>query len=58
MQAFLYSKVLSIFELTGSALKSRGNFWSLMWFVLAIVVGLGFLGIGWAGSVLAEVRIA
>lgn len=27
-----------------------------MWFVLAIAVGIGYLGVGWAGGALGEVR--
>ncbi|KAH8807174.1 P-loop containing nucleoside triphosphate hydrolase protein [Xylogone sp. PMI_703] len=54
LQAFLYAKVVNTFQLTGHALVSRGNFWALMWFVLAIVVGFGYLGISWGGSALGE----
>lgn len=27
-----------------------------MWFILAIAVGIGYLGVGWAGGALGEVR--
>ncbi|KAH7309773.1 P-loop containing nucleoside triphosphate hydrolase protein [Stachybotrys elegans] len=54
VQAFLYAKVVTTFQLAGRALVSGGNFWSLMWFVLAISVGIGYFGIGWAGSALGE----
>ncbi|KAL7931860.1 P-loop containing nucleoside triphosphate hydrolase protein [Trichoderma chlorosporum] len=54
VQAFLYARVVTTFQLTGAALVSHGNFWSLMWFILAIAVGLGYLGVGWAGAALGE----
>lgn len=57
MQAFLYAKVVTTFQLTGAALVSRGNFWSLMWLVLAIAVGIAYLGVGWAGAALGEASI-
>lgn len=56
VQAFLYAKVVTTFQLTGADLVSRGNFWSLMWFVLAILVGLAYFGVGWAGTAIGEVR--
>ncbi|EHK18460.1 uncharacterized protein TRIVIDRAFT_47399 [Trichoderma virens Gv29-8] len=54
VQAFLYARVVTTFQLTGASLVSHGNFWSLMWFILAIAVGLGYLGVGWAGAALGE----
>ncbi|KAL6695716.1 P-loop containing nucleoside triphosphate hydrolase protein [Trichoderma pleuroticola] len=54
VQAFLYARVVTTFQLTGAALVSHGNFWSLMWFILAIAVGFGYLGVGWAGGALGE----
>ncbi|RFU76428.1 abc transporter [Trichoderma arundinaceum] len=54
VQAFLYARVVTTFQLSGAALVSHGNFWSLMWFVLAVTVGIGYLGVGWAGEALGE----
>ncbi|KAI9738848.1 MAG: hypothetical protein M1834_008355 [Cirrosporium novae-zelandiae] len=45
IQALLYANVVSTFQLTGHALISKGDFWALMFFVLAIVVGIAYLGI-------------
>ncbi|KAL7957265.1 P-loop containing nucleoside triphosphate hydrolase protein [Trichoderma compactum] len=56
VQAFLYARVVTTFQLTGATLVSHGNFWSLMWFILAIAVGIGYLGVGWAGGALGELR--
>ncbi|KAL7944066.1 P-loop containing nucleoside triphosphate hydrolase protein [Trichoderma barbatum] len=54
VQAFSYARVVKTFQLSGAALVSQGNLWSPMWFVLAITVGLGYLGVGWAGAALGE----
>ncbi|PNP50362.1 hypothetical protein THARTR1_08966 [Trichoderma harzianum] len=54
VQAFLYARVVTTFQLTGVALISHGNFWSLMWFILTIAVVTGYLGVGWAGGALGE----
>lgn len=56
MQAFLYAKVVSTFELTGSALIDRGDFWAFMWFILALVVAVAYFTIGAIGTGLGEVR--
>ncbi|KAH7124162.1 multidrug resistance protein 14 [Dendryphion nanum] len=36
LQAFMFSRLVSIFQAQGSELTSRGNFWALMFFVLGI----------------------
>ncbi|KAL9084011.1 MAG: hypothetical protein Q9165_008287 [Trypethelium subeluteriae] len=45
-QSFLTSNLITVFQLTGSRLTERGNFWSLMFFVLALFVGLAYAVIG------------
>jgi ATP-binding cassette subfamily B (MDR/TAP) protein 1 len=46
------------FQLTGHALISRGNFWALLFFVLALFVGLSYLVIAGLGAGLGEVRMS
>ena len=55
MQAFLYAKVVAAFQLTGPALTSQGNFWALMWFILAIVIAVAYFAIAGLGVGLGEV---
>lgn len=55
MQAYLYAKVISAFQLTGHNLVRTGNFWALMFFVLAIAVGLAYFGIAAIGTGLGTV---
>ncbi|KAL2757625.1 hypothetical protein ACRALDRAFT_1047647 [Sodiomyces alcalophilus JCM 7366] len=42
LQAWLFAQVLNVFYLQGSELRREGDFWSLMWMVLAIGVGLSY----------------
>lgn len=44
LQAWLFAKVIAVFNYTTDPdkMKSEGNFWSLMWVVLAIGVGLSY----------------
>jgi ATP-binding cassette, subfamily B (MDR/TAP), member 1 len=36
LEAFLFSKLVTIFQLTGAHMVERANFWAGMWFVLAV----------------------
>jgi ATP-binding cassette subfamily B (MDR/TAP) protein 1 len=55
MQAYLYSQVVSAFQYTGTKLVSKGNFWALMFFILALFVGIAYFAIAGIGQFLAEV---
>ena len=48
LQAYIFSHVIVVFQYTGARLVSGGNFWSLMFFILALFVGAcyGFIGYG------------
>ncbi|KAH8587169.1 P-loop containing nucleoside triphosphate hydrolase protein [Bisporella sp. PMI_857] len=47
IQAWLFAKVLGVFLLGDDDIKAEGNFWGLMWFALAVGVGLACLFEGW-----------
>lgn len=49
IQAYLFSKVISVFLLTGDELTRESNFWGLAWLYLAVGVGLAYLAVGWIG---------
>ncbi|KAL2292253.1 hypothetical protein FJTKL_10864 [Diaporthe vaccinii] len=51
VQAYLFSKVISVFLLTGDELKRQSSFWGLTWFYLAAGVGLAYLAVGWIGLI-------
>jgi ATP-binding cassette subfamily B (MDR/TAP) protein 1 len=55
LQAFLYARLVTAFQLTGSALISAGNFWALMWFIVALVVAAAYFVIGGLSTGLGEV---
>lgn len=44
LQAWLFAHVVTIFTFSGSRLAAESQFWSLMWVVLAIGIGLGYFG--------------
>jgi ATP-binding cassette subfamily B (MDR/TAP) protein 1 len=46
MQAYLFSHLIVVFQYTGAHLISAGNFWSLMFFVLALCVAVCYALIG------------
>lgn len=47
IQAWLFAKVISAFQFQNdtSKMRSEGNFWSLMWVVLAVGVGVSYFGV-------------
>jgi len=46
---------MTTFELQGSEMTSRGDFWALMFFVVALVNGIGYAVFGWYCNVVAQV---
>ncbi|TLD29668.1 P-loop containing nucleoside triphosphate hydrolase protein [Venturia nashicola] len=55
VQAYFFAKVVETFTLARAQLVSRGNFWALMFGIQAVVVGLAFLCLGWAASLVSTV---
>ncbi|KAI1074219.1 P-loop containing nucleoside triphosphate hydrolase protein [Whalleya microplaca] len=49
IQAWLFAKVIGVFLLAGDELERGGDFWGLMWFVLAVGVGIAYFFEGWVG---------
>jgi ATP-binding cassette, subfamily B (MDR/TAP), member 1 len=52
-QAILFSRLVTAFQLSGSRLRSRGNFWALMFFILALGVLFSYASIGFFLTVAA-----
>lgn len=51
MQAFLFAQVINVFTILDvDSFLSRAAFWSLMWFVLAIAVGFGYMVMGFVAT--------
>lgn len=53
VQAYLFSKLIVVFQETGSKLVSDANFWALMFFILALAVGIFYGVIGWTSNSLS-----
>jgi ATP-binding cassette, subfamily B (MDR/TAP), member 1 len=46
-QAILFSRLLTVFQLTGSEARSKADFYSLLFFVVALANLLAYFAIGW-----------
>ncbi|KAM5432744.1 putative ABC-type xenobiotic transporter [Microsporum ferrugineum] len=47
IQSYLFSQLITVFQLTGRKLVERTNFWALMFFVLALAVAFFYFILGW-----------
>lgn len=55
LQAFLFAKIITTFQLTGSAIIHASEHWGLMFFFLALGVSIMYLALGWFANILAVV---
>ncbi|KAL6908412.1 multidrug resistance-type transporter protein [Trichoderma evansii] len=55
LQAWLFAKLIVVFDFTGQKLLHESQFWSLMWFVLAIGVGVSYFGAFFASTRMASI---
>ncbi|WYZ41446.1 hypothetical protein EsH8_V_000341 [Colletotrichum jinshuiense] len=53
-QAILMSRFIEVFKLTGNAMQKKGNFFALMFFVLACGCLVIYFIVGWASNVIAQ----
>ncbi|RYP68269.1 hypothetical protein DL771_006771 [Monosporascus sp. 5C6A] len=56
LMAYAFSRTMDVFtvEYGNPEFLERSNFWSLMWFVLAIAVGVAYFGLGYVSTHLAH----
>ncbi|CCX10116.1 Similar to Multidrug resistance protein 1A; acc. no. P21447 [Pyronema omphalodes CBS 100304] len=47
VQAVLFSKIVTVFQFTGAKLQERGNFWALMFVMLALATLIAYASIGY-----------
>ncbi|GMG36501.1 unnamed protein product [Aspergillus oryzae] len=47
LQSWIFAQLIQIFTLTGERLKSRGDFWALMFFVLSLGIAISYLCLGY-----------
>ena len=57
LQAYIFAKLITAFTLTGPDLVNAGNYWSLMFFIQALGVGMAYFLLGRA-SLLAALAIS
>ncbi|KAK0707633.1 P-loop containing nucleoside triphosphate hydrolase protein [Lasiosphaeris hirsuta] len=53
IQAYLFATELTLFQFWGPWLPALAGFWSLMFVMLAIFVGLTYFALGWSSSTIA-----
>ncbi|KAL7267348.1 hypothetical protein RUND412_010070, partial [Rhizina undulata] len=46
VQAVLFSKIVTVFQLPREALQQKGNFWALMFFILALMTVASYAALG------------
>jgi len=54
-QAILFSKILNVFVLEGAEARAEANFYSLMFFVVALANLFAFFTIGWSCNVVGQI---
>jgi ATP-binding cassette subfamily B (MDR/TAP) protein 1 len=54
-QAILFARVISVFELTGDDLREKGNFFSLMFLIVAIANAVAYAFGAWATNTISQV---
>ena len=53
-QALLFSRLLTVFKLSGEEARNRANFYALMFFVVALANLLAFFTIGWLCNLVGQ----
>jgi ATP-binding cassette, subfamily B (MDR/TAP), member 1 len=55
MHAFLFAKLISLFNFWGQYLQDQTNFWCLMFTALAAGVGVSYFILGWSSNTVSFV---
>ncbi|KIV81892.1 hypothetical protein PV11_04042 [Exophiala sideris] len=50
LQSWIFAHLIEVFQYTGARLKERGDFWSLMFFILALCVGIFYFTLGYTSN--------
>lgn len=56
LQSWLFARIIQVFELPGSKLRSSGDFWALMYFTLALAMAVAYFVLGFSSNTAAVVR--
>lgn len=57
LHAFLFAKLISLFNFGGQYLQDQTNFWCFMFSVLAVGVGISYFILGWSSNVVSFVSV-
>lgn len=55
LQSWLFAHLVEVFQFTGEKLKNAGNFWALMFFILALAMALFYYLLGYASNSISMV---
>ena len=58
LQAYLFAQLMQVITKTGKALEAAANHWALMFFILAIGIGVGYFLLGMSSNTISTVSIA
>jgi ATP-binding cassette, subfamily B (MDR/TAP), member 1 len=54
--AFVFSRAIGVFQLTGAAITDRGDFFALMFFVIALGNLISYFTMGWFANIFCQVN--
>lgn len=55
LQSWLVAKLVQVFQFSGQKLASAANFWSLMFFILALAMAVCYYALGMASNSISMV---
>ena len=55
LQSWLFARLVQVFQYTGEKLVQAANFWSLMFFILALVMALFYFDVGFVSTFISMV---
>lgn len=57
LQSWFFARIIQVFQYTGEKLRSSGNFWALMYFVLALAEAVAYFTLGYSTNTAAVVSL-
>lgn len=57
LHAFLFAKLISLFNFWGQYLHDQTNWWCLMFTLLAVSVGISYFVLGWSSNTISFVSV-
>lgn len=57
LHAFLFAKLISVFNFWGQLLRDQTSWWCLMFTLLAVGVGFSYFALGWSSNTVSFVSL-